>query len=390
MITDKPTPQTVPLWRDDRVLKLVFQVLIIALVVGLYGLLFYNLNFNLQRTGLQFSFDFLNNSAGFSIGETPIDYSPQDQYTKALWIGLLNTLRVILVGFVMTTLVGILVGVASFSENWLVRQLSVVYVEIIRNTPLLLQLIFWYFVVFLSLPRPREPLELPGPIFMSKAGMAIPWPPMTGTFWLGIGVIGAGAIVAYFLWTWRTKLMVEQGASGQPQLVGLIAIAVAGLAILIFGLGWEGPQQLESGQIKGGLKLSVEYASVFFGLVIYTAAFIAEIVRGGIQAVSSGQWEAARSLGLQPGLVMRLVVFPQALQVIIPPLNSQYMNLAKNSSLALVIGYPDMVSVAYTTLNQTGRPLEVFIILMSTYLLINIVISIVMNQVNRLVQVRER
>lgn len=385
-----PIPTQVPLLRDDRFWKIIFQIVIAALVIGLYGLLFYNLNLNLQKTGLQFSFNFLNNSAGFSIGETPIAYTPQDEYTRALGIGLLNTLRVILVGFVFTTFVGILVGVASFSENWLLRKLSFVYVEIVRNTPLLLQLLFWYFVVFLSLPRPREPLILPGPIYMSKAGLNIPWPAMTQGFWLWVGVLIGGAIGAWCIHQWRIRLMVESGESGQNQLLMLMGLSVFALAIFLFAFNWQGPQSPAPGRVEGGLRLSVEYATVFAGLVFYTGAFIAEIVRGGIQSVSKGQWEAARSLGLKPGPVMQLVVFPQALRVIIPPISSQYMNLAKNSSLALSIGYPDLFSVSSTTLNQTGRPLEVFIIIMSTYLVINLIISLIMNRVNDLVQVKER
>jgi len=384
------TDTTTPLWRDERFWNAVFQLAVLAGVFGLLSVFITNLNDNLNRTGLQFSFDFLAKSASFSIGETPIPYSPSDPYLRAIAVGLINTLRVVLVGFVLTTLLGIVAGVASFSDNWLLRKLSLLYVEVVRNTPLLLQLMFWYFPVFLSLPPPQEPLQLPGPIFMSKTGIYLPWPTIAPAFWLWlVGLVGV-AIAAAGLWQWRLKRQVEQAESGRPQLVGLIILGAIALLIATIGFNWQVPQSPAPGRFEGGLRLSLEYTALLIGLVVYTGAFIAEIVRAGIQAVSRGQWEAARSLGLSSGQVMQLVVFPQALRVIIPPLNSQYMNLAKNSSLALAIGYPDLFSVASTSLNQTGRPLEMFVILMSIYLILNLAISLVMNQLNRMVQVKER
>lgn len=385
-----PPDAPIPIWRDDRFWKAVFQIAILAGVIGLLSVFLTNLNDNLNRTGLQFSFDFLEKSASFSIGETPIPYSPSDSYLKAIAVGVLNTLRVVLVGFVLTTLLGIFAGVASFSDNWLLRKLSLLYVEVVRNTPLLLQLMFWYFPIFLSLPPPQTPVQLPGPIFMSKTGIYLPWPTIAPAFWLWLVALIGVVITAIALWQWRIKRQVERAESGLPQLVGLIILGILGLGIVTIGFNWQVPQSPAPGRFTGGLRLSLEYTALLVGLVVYTGAFIAEIVRAGIQAVSRGQWEAARSLGLSSGQVMQLVVFPQALRVIIPPLNSQYMNLAKNSSLALAIGYPDLFSVASTSLNQTGRPLEMFIILMSLYLTLNLVISLVMNQLNRMVQVKER
>ncbi|KKI98925.1 amino acid ABC transporter permease [Prochlorothrix hollandica] len=382
--------QTTPLWRDDRVWKIIFQGVVLALVFGGYALLFHNFNLNLRRTGLVFSFSFLKSPAGFSIGETLIDYSATDPYGRAIVAGVLNTFKIIILGLVATSVVGTVVGIASFSQNWLVRKLSQVYVEVIRNTPLLLQLLFWYFVVFLSLPRPREPLQLPGSIFMSRAAIQLPWPILDRGFYLWLGLLAITLVVSLVVWRWRTYLMVEQGSPAQTQLGIFVLLWVAMVLMVTVAFQWDFPTLDPSGRSTGGLQLSVEYAGVLVGLVVYTAAFIAEIVRGGVQSVSNGQWEAARSLGLQQGLVMRLVVLPQALRVIIPPLNSQYMNLAKNSSLALAIGYPDLFSVSSTTLNQTGRPLEVFIVLMATYLIINLSISLVMNGFNRWVQLRER
>lgn len=381
---------SVPLWRDDRVWKIAFQVIVAAIVIGLISLFAVNLSRNLARQGMQFSFGFLTNSASFSVGETVIPYSPSDSYIRALLVGLVNTLRVIIVGFILTTVLGILAGVASFSDNWLLRKLSLVYVEIVRNTPLLLQLIFWYFPVLLSLPPPAEQLHVLELVYMSKTGVYIPWPTIAPAFWVWLMLFIGLAIGAWVLLQYRTRIMVESGASGKPQLTGLMVIAVIALGIVTIGFNWQVPRSPDPGQVVGGLRLSLEYTAILVGLVVYTGAFIAEIVRGGIESVSKGQWEASRSLGLSQRDVMMLVVFPQALRVIIPPLNSQYMNLAKNSSLALAIGYPDLFSVSSTALNQTGRPVEVFIILMSTYLLINLLISLVMNGLNRTVQFKER
>lgn len=382
--------EKIPLWRDERFWRVAAQLIVVVLLVIVFQGMIGNLNQNLRSQGRQFNFNFLWNEAGFNIGESIIPYDTNDRYYWALTVGLVNTLRLILIGFVTTTLVGIVAGIASFSENWLLRKLSLLYVEIVRNTPLLLQLFFWYFAIFFSLSKGSENTELPGSIFISKKGIVIPWPANTPTLWLSVVILIVGSIAAVLLWRWRTKLMAEQGASGKPQLWVLIGMAIAGLLILIFGLGWEFPQIDAGKQVQGGLRMSLEYAAMLAGLTFYTGAFVAEIVRAGIQAVSKGQWEAARALGLHSNMVMRLVVFPQALRVIIPSLNSQYMNLAKNSSLALAIGYPDIFSTSQTTLNQTGRAVEVILLVMVTYLIIDLIISALMNLLNNAVQLKER
>ncbi|MGK7891006.1 MAG: amino acid ABC transporter permease [Leptolyngbyaceae cyanobacterium] len=377
--------------RDDRVWKVLFQVIVLAIVLGILSLLLYNMNINLTRQGLGLSFSFLPQSANFNIGDAPIGYDKSNSFAYAFFVGILNTLRVVIAGFILTTVLGVFIGVASFSNNWLIQKVSLAYVEIIRNIPLLLQLIFWYFVIFLpNLPAADDPLQVLGSVFMSKRGVAIPWPDLSTAFWMWCLVLVVGAIAAWLVWQWRTKLMVEQSLSGNPQLVILTYMAIAALVIIFLGFDWQFPFINERDRVDGGLNLSVEYVALLIGLVVYTAAFIAEIVRGGIQAVQKGQWEAARSLGLKSGLVMRLVVLPQALRVIIPPLSSQYMNLAKNSSLATAIGFRDLYSVNRTILNQTGRAVEAFIMLMATYLLISLTISLIMNQVNRAVQLQER
>ena len=377
------------LLRDERFWKIAFQVITFLIVALILGYFFVNLNANLARQGTQFGFGFLSSPAGFSIGESVLEYQPNDAYGKALLVGLVNTITLVIVGIFLATLVGITAGVSSFLQNWLIYKISRAYVGLIRNIPLLLQLFFWYFAVYGILPTPQEQLNIGNLIFGSKRGVYIPWPGSSAAAaWLAVLV--ALAIAAVFVWRWRIQLMVEQGASGQTQLVILGVMALVGLLILAFALGWEAPQAQEGGGATGGLRLSREYAASLTALVFYTGAFIAEIVRAGIQSVSKGQWEAARSLGLAPGLSMRLVVFPQALRVIIPPLNSEFMNLAKNSSLAFAVAYPELYSVANTTFNQTGRPVEVFLVLMATYLIINLFISLGMNQLNQSVQFKER
>jgi general L-amino acid transport system permease protein len=388
MISD--SDQKTPIWRDDRFWRIILQVLAIVALVVAFLIFAGNLSTNMRQRGIQFGFTFLRNPAGFSIGETLFPFLPNEPYFKALLAGIVNTIRVLLAGIVLTTILGAAAGIASFSENWLLRQLSRVYVEIVRNTPLLLQLFFWYFAVFFGLPVPQEQLVWLDSIYLSKAGVSIPWPQNTIYVWMWLLVLAIGAIAAVFIWRQRNKLMVETGASGKPQLYTLIGMGIAAILIILFGLGWQVPQSEAPGAVTGGLRLTLEFSALLAGLVFYTGGFIAEIVRAGIQSVSKGQWEAARSLGLQSGLVMRLVVFPQALRVILPALNSQYQNLAKNSSLGFAIAYPEIYSVANTTYNQTGRPVEVFLLIMAAFLIINLLITIVMNQLNRSVQLKER
>ena len=378
------------LLRDERFWKIAFQIITLIVVIGIFAFLIGNLNQNLARQGTAFGFDFLRNPAGFSIGESAVEYLPNDPYWKALAVGLSNTITLVAAGIVLTTVVGIAAGVASFSTNWLLYKLSRVYVGLVRNVPLLLQLFFWYFAIYGTLPRPENQINFLGLTYLNNRGVYIPWPSSAQLALLGIATIVIGTGIAFYLWQWRTRLRVETGRGGQAQLIGLAVLGVIALLILTLGLNWQAPQGVEGGGVTGGLRLSREYVASLTALVFYTSAFVAEIVRAGIQSVSKGQWEAARSLGLQPGLVMRLVVFPQSMRVIIPPMNSEYMNLTKNSSLAFAVAFPEIYSVANTTYNQTGRPVEVFLILMAIYLLICLGITLVMNQLNRAVQFKER
>jgi general L-amino acid transport system permease protein len=381
--------QKIPIWRDDRFLKLAGQILLVVLVAIILGIIANNISVNFRRLGLNFGFSFLNNPASFAIGDTAIPYSPTDSFGRAFLVGLVNTLRVIILGIILATLLGIIVGIARLSDNWLVRQISGVYVELFRNTPLLLQLFFIYTAGFLQFPRVEDSIRLPGPTFLSNQGAYLLWPAPTGRTWFSLAVLIISAILAVIFYSRRLRVMELQGASGKNYQYGLIAASIIGLLALLFGLEWR-PPSLENGVVSGGLHLSAELGALLLGLVLYTAAFIAEVVRAGIQSVSQGQWEASRALGLQSGQAMRLVVFPQALRVMIPPLTSEFLNLAKNSSLAAGIAYGDFFQIATTINNQTGRVLEVVLLIMLTYLTINLIISLGMNWFNQRVQLTER
>ena len=312
-----------PWWRNRRYLPWLVQG-VVALAVGVVvAFLLTNLLLNLTARGMLLSWSWLGQPAGFDLAETILPFDASLPYWRALLAGLVNTLRVVIAGLVGATVLGSLIGTASFSSNGLLRGLARVYVEVIRNIPLLLQLIFWYFVVFLALPNGTDAIQLPG-LVLAKSGLFL----------------------------------------GDPQLVNGV---------------WQAP-----------VRFTVEFGALLTGLVVYTAAFIAEVVRGGIASVPKGQWEAASSLGFAPLLTLRRIVLPQALRVIVPGLNSQYISLAKNSSLAVACGFTDLYSVSETTLNQTGRAVEVMLILLGSYLVIDLVISALMNGLNGLVQLKER
>jgi general L-amino acid transport system permease protein len=300
-------------WRDVRFWRFVGQAIALILIVFLFAFFWNNLTRNLQQLGIHLGFDFLRSQAGFSIGETPIPYQPSDNYSQAMLIGLLNSLKVIVAGILVATVLGVTAGIARLSDNWLMRTIALTYVEGLRNTPLLLQLFFWYFAIFLNLPKPDHPLH-----------------------WLGMSFSNAGITLV------------------------------------------------------GELKFSSEFSALVLGLAIYTGTFIAEVVRAGIQSVPTGQRDAAQSLGLNPGQIMRLVILPQALRAIVPPLGNQYLNLAKNSSLAIAIGYPDFYAVSSTSFNQTGRAVEIMLLICLTYLTMSLLISLLLNLYNRSVQLVER
>ena len=378
---------------DPKVRAWLFQIITIVAVVSLGWYLFHNTQTNLQHRGITSGFDFLERSAGFGIAQHLIDYTESDSYARVFVIGLLNTLLVTVIGVVLATLLGFIIGVARLSPNWMINKLATVYVEVFRNIPPLLQILFWYFAVFLTMPLPRNSHNFGDTFFMSARGLNMPAALASEGFWPFVASIVVAIVAIVLMTRWANKRFEATGVPFHKFWVGLaLLIVIPALCTLVFGapLHWEMPR-LAGFNFVGGWVLIPELLALTLALTVYTAAFIAEIVRSGIQSVSHGQTEAARSLGLRPGPTLRKVIIPQALRVIIPPLTSQYLNLAKNSSLAAGIGYPEMVSLfAGTVLNQTGQSIEVIAITMSVYLAISISISLLMNGYNKRIALIER
>jgi general L-amino acid transport system permease protein len=395
MATDGPrAPPRGSLLNDPRTRSLVFQLALGAVVIALiYGAITNAID-HLQRARIASGFKFWNNAAGFDISQTLIPYSSNvSTYGQAFWVGLLNTLLVAGLGIVLATILGFLVGIARLSSNWLVARAATGYVETIRNIPLLLQLLFWYNAVLKALPETRQSLVLFNSVYLNNRGLMLPAPVTQPGFWLvGIALVLAIVLAIAFAF-WARKRQMQTGAQAPVGIVTL-ALIIAGplLAFFIAGrpLSFDFPQAGRF-NIAGGMEVLPEFAALLLGLSIYTAAFIAEVVRAGILAVSKGQTEAAYSLGLRATPTLRLIVVPQAMRVIIPPLTSQYLNLIKNSSLAVAIGYPDLVQVfTGTVLNQTGQAVEVVAITMLVYLTISLVTSLSMNIYNSRMALVER
>jgi general L-amino acid transport system permease protein len=362
------------------------QLALLAAVAFVVWYLASNTAHNLEARKIASGFGFLAREAGFEIGEAPfLSYSAADNYARAILVGLINTFRVALIGVVLATVLGTLLGLARLSRNWLLARLATGYVELARNVPLLVQLFFLYAVLTENLPGPRGALEpLPG-VFLSNRGIAFPLlQPHAAHTWI-VAALAAGAILAWLAARWSRR---RHARTGQPfPALAAGAALVLGLPLAVF-LAAGAPlalahPELQGFNFAGGATLTPEFAALLGGLTLYTAAFIAEIVRAGVLAVDRGQSEAAYSLGLPRRRTLRLVVLPQALRVIVPPLTSQYLNLTKNSSLAVAIGYPDLVSIANTTMNQTGQAIEGIAIIMAVYLTISLSISALMNWYNR-------
>lgn len=378
---------------DPKVRAWLFQIITVIAVVAMGWYLFDNTQTNLQHRGITSGFGFLENSAGFGIAQHLIPFTESDTYARVFLIGLLNTLLVTFIGVILATLLGFIVGVARLSNNWIINKLATVYVEVFRNIPPLLQILFWYFAVFLTLPGPRAAHGFFGSFFVSSRGLNMPAALTTDAFWPFMVSIVVAIVAIVLMTRWANKRFEATGVPFHKFWAGLaLLIVIPALCALIIGapLHWELPE-LKGFNFVGGWVLIPELLALTLALSVYTAAFIAEIVRSGIKSVTHGQTEAARSLGLRPGPTLRKVIIPQAMRVIIPPLTSQYLNLAKNSSLAAGIGYPEMVSLfAGTVLNQTGQAIEVIAITMSVYLAISISISLLMNWYNKRIALIER
>lgn len=469
------TGESIPFYRDGRVLAVLAQIAFVA-VVALFGtFLTNNMLAGLRASNIPLSWDFLGQEAGFEIAEGPT-FEPVDNYGRAFVVGISNTVRVAVAGIILATLLGVVAGIARLSNNWLLRNLASAYIELIRNTPLLVQLFFWYFAVILKLPDIKEAIAIPGVAMLSNRGIGLTWLFLTesGRPWLYW--LAAGLIVAILLGWLRRRRLEQQGLVGNLLLwaiPGFLLVAVAGYLVTMAtvsvpenlsyelrrgdrgtlfvdvdgdgkftreqdrpmkfvtvtllaedgrelasmatdkdgefrfadlgedetgsALTWVVPPplvlsqpELQGFNYRGGQGLTPEFAALLIGLVVYTAAFIAEIVRAGINAVSKGQWEASRALGLTSSQSLRMIVLPQAMRVVIPPLTSQYLNLTKNSSLAIAVGYPDLFNVSRTIFNQSGAAVQMFALIMVTYLALSLLTSTFMNWYNSKMALVER
>ena len=378
---------------DPRLRGLVYQALLVVAVAGLIGFGAYNAYTNMEARGIPTGFSFWNQVAGFQINLHLIPYSELSTYGRAFWVGLLNTLLVGAISIPLATAIGFAIGAARLSPNWLLSRFALVYTNVFRNTPLLLQLLFWYNAVLKSLPGPRQSLNFRDAVFLNNRGLFVPRPVAEpSAVWFGAALVAAlAAIVLFHLWAKRrqdrTGAQAPVAAFAIVALVGLPAIAALATGV---PFSWEAAK-LAGFNFRGGVQIIPEMAALVFGLVTFTSAFIAELVRAGIQSVSHGQSEAAAALGLHRGLATRLVILPQAIRLIVPPLTSQYLNIVKNSSLAVFIGYPDLVQIfAGTVLNQTQAAVQVMAITMAVYLAISLLVAGALNAYNASRAWRER
>ena len=392
MANDQPSIEfhsNIPFYRDERVIRAFAQIVSAILIIGF--LIWAVLNFlqAAEARNMTLTFDFLKEAAGFPISNPPIEYDPSMTYGRAFMVGLVNTLIVAISGIITATIVGTLIALARLSSNWLLSRIALIFIEFHRNIPLLVLLFIWYFVAFGQLPLVKESIVWPGPTFINKRGVYITWPRLTDSSTPFVTLVGIGILLAIIVYI---VLRRRRALTGQETYYGQISL---GILILFPVIGWfaagGAPFQLdipalEGFNYKGGLRLTPEFAALFLGLSLYTAAFIAEVVRAGIQAVDKGQIEAARAVGLSTSQVLSLVIMPQALRIIIPPMISQYLNLTKNSSLALAIGYQEVFSVGKIAINQAGRAVPVFVLVMLTYLSLSLLTSFVLNLYNRRIQ----
>jgi general L-amino acid transport system permease protein len=371
-------------------LRVAGQVLFVVALAVVLREMYLNVAFQLTERGTSLSYDFLDSRAGFAIKESVFNYAPNQPLLRAFIVGATNAMVVGALGIVLATVLGVAIGVGRLSPNWLARKITQVYVEIFRNTPVLVQVVFWYVAVILAIPQIGDSLSLAGLVFVSNRGVAIPAIRGGDDFGVWGLFLLAGALAGGATWRWRT---VANERTGRPHyrtlstLAAALIVATAGYLLLGDAFQVEIPQVGERNYV-GGLRMSPEFAGILVALVVYTAAFIGEIVRGSILAVSRGQKDAAQALGLRPGQQLRLVVLPQAMRTAIPPVTNQYLNLWKNTSLAFAIGFPELINISTTMINQAGNELQIFVLVVLTYLVTSLVIALVMNVVNRVVGLR--
>ncbi len=379
--------------RDRKIRGYLFQLITIIGVVAFLWYIGVNTSHNIEQRGIKTGFGFLNSTAGFGINDSPIPYSPSDTYGRVFLVGLLNTLIVSFVAIVLSTILGIIIGVFRLSENWMIKKLSATYIEIFRNIPILLQILFWYNVVLRSLPSPRHSIDLFGKIFINNRGVYVPKPTWDATSISMVVSIFIIVIFIFFLNKWANKRQELTGKEFPVLPVSIILLIIAPVLAYFIGganLNFSYPH-LRGFNFQGGKQYYPEFVALALAISVYTATFIAEAVRSGIEAVPKGQKEAAASLGLSSYQSLKLVILPQAIRIAIPPIINQYLNVVKNSSLATAIGYPELVTVfAGTTLNQTGQAIEIIAITMLVYLIISLFVSAILNWINFKMKIKER
>jgi general L-amino acid transport system permease protein len=384
--------EKVPFWLDPKKRAVIYQIVVFGMVGLLAYYLISNTLVNLKKQSIATGIDFLHKESSFEIGESLIPYSAANSYGRALLVGILNTLKVAFLGIVFTVIFGTFIGIARLSTNWLVSRLAALYIEIMQDIPVLLQLFFWYAIFYETLPSPRQALSPAAGIFLCNRGVAFAVPEAHPAHKYMLLSFLAGCVVVYFLRRWAKNRQDKTGKAF-PLFRVSMSLTIGPPLIAWFASG--APTKMDIPKLvgfnfQGGITVSPEFIALLLGLVLYTAAFVAEVVRAGIQSVSKGQREAAMAIGLRPPLVLNLVILPQALRVIIPPLTSQMLNLTKNSSLAVAIGYPDFVSVANTTINQTGQAIEGVALIMAVYLFFSLSTSAFMNWYNKKTALVER
>lgn len=390
---NKTSGSLVSFYNNPENRAIIYQIFALIFIFIFAYFILNNMFINIEKRGITTGFDFLSSEAGFGILQSLIEYDESDSHGKVFIVGLLNTILVSAIGIVFASIIGLLIGIGRLSSNWMVSKLCMVYVETFRNIPILLQILFWYNVVLASLPSPKKSISFLDSIYFNNRGLIIPKPLYeSGFLWVIIAFVLA-IIASFYLSTWTKKRHDESGSEFPLFWVSLTLIITA--PILVFFLSGQ-PASLEYSALKGfnfkgGLTLIPELLALAFALSIYTATYIAEAVRAGIEAVPKGQKEAALALGLKNSTVLKKVVLPQALRVIIPPVINQYLNLVKNSSLATAIGYPELVTIfSGTSLNQVGQAIEIILMTMAVYLTLSIVISVFMNYINTKLQIKER
>ncbi len=393
MLRAEQPSRKIPIWRDERALKVVAQVISSLAILGLLYWLIDNFLVITQQRGMPLTYGFLKEAAGFPIKESFIPYDSTMSFGRAVLVGLINTLVVSAGGILFATLLGFIIGLMRLSSNWLISRIALAYIEFHRNIPLLVLLFLWYFGIFTKLPGVQQSITIPEILYINQRGFYLIWPRLVEGGMIFLAFSLTGVILAVIAWVVLRHI---REVRGKETYFGRVSLAIL---VLVPLMGWfisgSHPVQLDvpilqGYNFQGGLRLTTEFTALLIGLAMYTSAFIAEVIRSGIQAVNKGQIEAAKAVGLNSTQVLMLIIIPQAMRVIIPPLISQYLNLTKNSSLALAIGYQELFAIGKVTINQAGRAIPVFILIMATYLIISLITSLILNIYNKRVQFIER